>query len=151
MLIGGVFAGSFEEFEEAVECETLDTFLRLNETWKSFEGDKPPPEAKPIGVAGAFLPLQMNPKHRPTPSPGPSSPAKPAVTDGSRGREIDAGEELSGFGLEGVKVSEQDLMDLVSELIGEEDAGDLLGMGNNKHKEDSKLEVKSEEAQASST
>ena len=33
---------------------------------------------------------------------------------------------MSGYGLDGVKVSEQDLMDLVSELIGEEGAGDLV-------------------------
>ena len=33
---------------------------------------------------------------------------------------------MSGYGLEGVTVSEQDLMDLVSELIGEEGAGDLV-------------------------
>jgi len=144
VLIGGVYPGTFAEFEEAVECETLDTFLRLNETWESLEDDKPPLEVKPIGVAGAFLPLQMNPKHRPTLSPGPS-PAKPAVADGSRGKEIDAGEELSEYGLEGVKVSEQDLMDLVSELIGEEDAGDLLGVGKKQDTGDSKSEVKAEE------
>jgi hypothetical protein len=144
MLIGGSFAGSFEELytanstipfacllmlvcsEEAVECETLDAFLRLNEDWKPFEDDKPAPEAKPIGVAGAYSPLQMNPKHKPTESPGPS-PTKRAGSDGSRGRDIDAGTELSDYGLEGVTVNEQDLMDLVSELIGADDAGDLLG------------------------
>ena len=65
----------------------------------------------------------MNPSHKPTVSPHPT-PTKPK--DGSRGREIDVGEELSGYGLEGVSVSEQDLMDLVSELIGEEGAGDLV-------------------------
>lgn len=109
-----------------MECETLDDFLRVKEKWEPFAGDAPAIEVKPIGVPGAYSPLQMNPKHRPTPSPGPS-PMKP-VSDGSRGRQIDAGEELSGFGLEGVTVSEQDLMDLMSELIGEEDAGDLLGV-----------------------
>jgi SH3 domain-binding glutamic acid-rich protein len=111
--------------EEAVECETLETFLRLNEDWKPFEDDKPAPEAKPIGVAGAYSPLQMNPKHKSAVSPGPS-PAKRAVS-GSRGREINTGTELSDYGLEDVTVNEQDLMDLVSELIGAEDAGDLLG------------------------
>ena len=48
------------------------------------------------------------------------------LKDKSHGKEIDVGEELSGYGLEGVSVSEQDLMDLVSELIGEEGAGDLV-------------------------
>lgn len=65
----------------------------------------------------------MNPSHKPTISPHPT-PKKPK--DESRGRDIDVGEELSGYGLEGVSVSEQDLMDLVSELIGEEGAGDLV-------------------------
>ena len=65
----------------------------------------------------------MNPSHKPTISPHPT-PKKPK--DATRGDEIDVGEELSGYGLDGVKVSEQDLMDLVSELIGEEGAGDLV-------------------------
>jgi len=65
----------------------------------------------------------MNPSHKPTISPHPT-PTKPK--GGSQGREIDVGEELSGHGFEGVSVSEQDLMDLVSELIGEEGAGDLV-------------------------
>ena len=65
----------------------------------------------------------MNPSHKPTISPHPT-PKK--TKDTTRGDEIDVGEELSGYGLDGVKVSEQDLMDLVSELIGEEGAGDLV-------------------------
>ena len=65
----------------------------------------------------------MNPSHKPTISPHPT-PKK--LKDTTRGEEIDVGEELSGYGLDGVKVSEQDLMDLVSELIGEEGAGDLV-------------------------
>lgn len=65
----------------------------------------------------------MNPSHKPTISPHPT-PKKPK--DESRGKEIDVGEELSEYGLEGVTVDEQDLMDLVSDLIGEEGAGDLV-------------------------
>ena len=65
----------------------------------------------------------MNPSHKPTISPHPTPKKLKEVT---RGDEIDVGEELSGYGLDGVKVSEQDLMDLVSELIGEEGAGDLV-------------------------
>jgi SH3 domain-binding glutamic acid-rich protein len=126
--------------EEAVESGTLDVFLRQNEDWKEFEDEKPPPEVKPIGVAGAYSPLQMNPSHRPTPSPGPS-PSRPLRTGG---KEIDVGEELSGFGLEGVKVTEQDLMDLVSDLIGEEDAGDLLGLDKNKVKQGHESDVRAE-------
>lgn len=53
--------------EEAVEFNELDAFLRLSESWKDNEdsllsGPKLPP-AKPIGVPGAMLPLQMTPDH----------------------------------------------------------------------------------------
>lgn len=65
----------------------------------------------------------MNPSHKPTISPNPT-PTKPK--DKSRTREVNVGEELGEYGLEGVTVDEQDLMDLVSELIGEEGAGDLM-------------------------
>jgi len=124
LLIGGVYPGGYEEFEEAVECGELDTFLRRSEEWdEELFGPSKKLEVKPVGVPGAYSPLQMNPSHKPTISPLPT-PTKPK--DGSRGREIDVGQELSGCGLDGVTVSEQDLMDLVSELIGEEGAGDLV-------------------------
>jgi len=124
LLVGGVYPGGYEEFEEAVECDDLDTFLRRNEEWdEELFGPSKKLEVKPVGVPGAYSPLQMNPSHKPTISPHPT-PTKPK--DKSRGKEIDVGEELGGYGLEGVTVSEQDLMDLVSELIGEEGAGDLV-------------------------
>ena len=107
-----------------MECEDLDTFLRRNEEWdEELFGPSKKLEAKPVGVPGAYSPLEMNPSHKPVASPRPA-PTK--LKDESRGREIDVGNELSGYGLEGVKVSEQDLMDLVSELIGEEGADDLV-------------------------
>jgi len=133
ILIGGTFPGTFDRFEEAVETETLDEFLRLNEEWKEFEDEKPPPEVKPIGVAGAYSPLQMHPKHRPTPSPGPS-PTKP---DASRGKMVNVGEELAGYGLDGVVVPEADLLSMITEFIGEKDAGELLGIDRSKDKEGS--------------
>lgn len=81
-------------------------------------------EIKPVGVPGAYSPLEMNPSHKPTISPHPT-PTK--AKDGSRGKEVEVGSELSGYGLDGIgAVSEQDLMDLVSELIGEEGADDLV-------------------------
>jgi len=124
LLVGGVYPGGYDEFEEAVECDELDTFLRRNEEWdEELFGPSKKLEVKPVGVPGAYSPLQMNPSHKPTISPHPT-PTKPKDT--TRGDEIDLGEELSGYGLDGVKVSEQDLMDLVSELIGEEGAGDLV-------------------------
>lgn len=110
--------------DEAVECGDLETFLRRNEKWdEELLGPSKKLEAKPVGVPGAYSPLEMNPSHKPTTSSQPT-PAKPK--HGSHGKEVDVGDELSGHGLEGVSVSEQDLMDLVSELIGEEGAGDLM-------------------------
>ena len=110
--------------EEAVECGELDVFLRRNEDWdEELFGPAKKLEVKPVGVPGAYSPSQMNPSHKPTISPHPT-PTKPK--DGTRGKEIDVSEELGEYGLEGVTVDEQDLMDLVSELIGEEGAGDLV-------------------------
>jgi hypothetical protein len=41
--------------------------------------------------------------------------------------EFDVGEELSGYGLQGVKVTDDDLLALVEELgLGGEEAGDLV-------------------------
>lgn len=65
----------------------------------------------------------MNPSHKPTITPN-ATPSKPKGE--SHTKEIDVGEELGEYGLEGVTVDEQDLMALVSELIGEEGAGDLM-------------------------
>ena len=110
--------------EEAVECDDLDKFLRRNEEWdEELFGPSKKLEAKPVGVPGAYSPLQMNPSHKPTITPN-ATPSKPK--GGSHTKEIDVGEELGEYGLEGVTVDEQDLMALVSELIGEEGAGDLM-------------------------
>lgn len=137
LLVGGVYPGGYAEFEEAVECEDLDRFLRRDEEWdEELFGPSKKLEVKPVGVPGAYSPLEMNPSHKPAISPHPT-PTKPK--DGSRGKEIDIGEELSEYGLEGVTVDEQDLMDLVSELIGEEGAGELVkgfkAPGNKKKEE----------------
>lgn len=84
----------------------------------------------------------MNPSHKPTNSPHPT-PARLKDKDGSRGKEIDVGEELGEYGLDGVTVDEQDLMDLVSELIGEEGAGELM-KGFKAPAKEKKEEVKEE-------
>jgi len=124
MLIGGVCSGGYDEFEEAVECDHLDTFLRRNETWdEELSGPSKKLEVKPVGVPGVHSPSEMNPSHKSTVSPRPT-PTGPE--GGSHGGEINVGDELNGYGLEGVTVSEQELMDLVSELIGEEGAGELV-------------------------
>ncbi|KAG5647597.1 hypothetical protein DXG03_008950 [Asterophora parasitica] len=129
ILVGNKFPGTFSEFEDAVECGELDTFLRLKETWKE-EGDPVIP-VKPIGVPGAVAPLQMTPDHlkkkilaqRP-----PESPLKgKSIPVNKRQGEFDVSTELEGYGLQGVHVTEDDLMKLVEELgLDGDAAGDLV-------------------------
>jgi len=140
--------------EGAVEYGELETFLRLNETWdESIEETRPTLPTKPIGVPGASSPSQMaKPAHRAlfNASPGgTSSPlqrgaasasasaspsSSPAGKDALRKRnkaEFEVSDELSGYGLQGVKVTPDDLLALVEELgLGGEEAGDLVkGLG----------------------
>jgi len=57
----------------------------------------------------------------------PASPLKGRVPVNKRVGEFDAGDELSGYGLQGVKVTEDELRDLVAELgLDGDDAGDLV-------------------------
>lgn len=127
--------------EEAVEHGELDTFLRLNDTWdESIEEARPTLPTKPIGVPGASSPSQMaKPAHRALFNASPaaaSSPlqrgaaSSPASKTSLRKRtesEFDVGDELSGYGLQGVKVTEDDLLALVEELgLGGEEAGELV-------------------------
>ncbi|QRV76604.1 SH3 domain-containing protein [Ceratobasidium sp. AG-Ba] len=127
ILIGGVFAGTYAEFDEAVEFGELDQFFRLKEAWG--EEDEAlmatPAPQKPIGVPGVATPLQVT-GQKPSLSPSPSKPPKKPS-----GKSIDLGSELSGFGLEGVKLSEEDMLELVESLgLGGDDAGDLVkGLG----------------------
>jgi hypothetical protein len=131
--------------EEAVEFNELDRFLRLSESWKDNEdslltGPKLPP-AQPIGVPGAMLPLQMTPEHlkkkilaQPPKSllssgggGGSSSSSRPTPVNKRQGVEVDLGDELSGFGLQGVKVMEDELLDMVKDLgLDDAAAGDLV-------------------------
>ena len=143
--------------EEAVEYGELETFLRLNETWdESIEETRPTLPTKPIGVPGASSPSQMaKPAHRAlfNASPGgtssplqrgaapASSPSSPASKDALRQRnesEFDVSDELSGYGLQGVKVTQDDLLALVEELgLGGEEADDLVkGLGDFSDKSD---------------
>jgi len=160
--------------EEAVEYGELETFLRLKDTWdESIEETRPTLPAKPIGVPGASSPSQMaKPAHRAllnaSPGGGPSSPLRGATTSSSasasasspspaetkkslRNRneaEFDVSDELTGFGLQGVKVTDDDLLALVEELgLGGEEAGDLVkGLTDkvDKVKEDEAAEVPQE-------
>jgi hypothetical protein len=161
-----------------VEYGELETFLRLKDTWdETIEETRPTLPTKPIGVPGASSPSQMaKPAHRAlfnaSPGGGPSSPLRgvtssssssssasasaspsPAETKKSlrkRGEaEFDVGDELTGYGLQGVKVTDDDLLALVEELgLGGEEAGDLVkGLSDpmdktDKVKEDEATEVR---------
>lgn len=142
-----------------MEYGELETFLRLKDTWdETIEETRPTLPTKPIGVPGASSPSQMaKPAHRAlfnaSPGGGPSSPlrgatlssASPAETKKSlRERseaEFDVSEELRGYGLQGVKVTDDDLLALVEELgLGGEEAGDLVkGLSDPADKADSKI------------
>jgi len=115
--------------EEAVEFDELDKFLRLKEAWNADVDDISSLPVQPIGVPGAAMPLQMTPDHLKSKilARSPSNPKGKPIPVNNRTDEFDVGEELSGYGLQGVKVTEQDLMDLVAELgLDGDDAGDLV-------------------------
>ncbi|KAG9103480.1 hypothetical protein FRC06_010462, partial [Ceratobasidium sp. 370] len=99
ILVGGEFAGTYAEFDEAVEFGELDQFFRLKEAWG--EEDEAlmatPAPQKPIGVPGVATPLQVT-GQKPSFSPSPSRPPKKPS-----GKSVDLGSELSGLGLDGVK------------------------------------------------
>ena len=128
--------------EEAVEYGELESFLRLKETWnESIEETRPILPTQPIGVPGASSPSQMaKPAHKALFDASPASKASPLREGGTSGptplketlrkrneSEFDAGNELAGYGLQGVKVTEDDLIALVEELgLGGENAGALV-------------------------
>ncbi|KAI0348519.1 hypothetical protein BDW22DRAFT_1350751 [Trametopsis cervina] len=123
ILVGGEFPGTFDQFEEAVEFNELDIFLRRKEDYKPFEDEKELLHAEPVGVPGAYSPLQMNPNHAPSRSPSPS----PLALREKEKKEIKAGDTLAEFGLQDVSVSLDDLQALVEELgLGGDEASDLV-------------------------
>jgi len=118
--------------EDAVEHDELDIFLRRNEKWDpTFDEDRPMPEVKVVGVPGAMTPLEMTPERIKQKilagSPAPSPLKKKPIPVNKRTNELDAGEQLGDSGLEGVKVTMDELRALVEELgLEGEDAGDLV-------------------------
>ncbi|TFK77241.1 hypothetical protein BDN72DRAFT_754998 [Pluteus cervinus] len=139
ILVGNKFPGTFTDFEEAVECNTLSTFLRLDEDWEEDENARPNPPQQTLGVPGVVLPLQMTPERIRTKILAGTSREKgkiPSVPVNKRSDEKDVGEELTGFGLQGVKVTDDELIALVAELgLEGDEAGDLvkgLGVGSSK-------------------
>lgn len=113
-----------------MEYDELSTFLRLNESYDSrVEDDRPLLPQVPVGVPGAASPAQMTPEHhRPVIIP-PSSADSPlrGKPANKREGEFDVSTELEGFGLQGVKVTQDDLAALVEELgLGGDEANELV-------------------------
>jgi hypothetical protein len=116
--------------EDAVECDELDIFLRLKESY-NMDDDHPTPPVQPIGVPGAASPLQMTPDHLKSKifaqSSSPLKGKGSSIPVNKREDEFDVGTELEGYGLQGVNVTEDELRDLVAELgLDGDDAGDLV-------------------------
>ncbi|KAF9015527.1 hypothetical protein BDQ17DRAFT_1418586 [Cyathus striatus] len=132
ILVGGRFPGTFTDFEEAVEYDELETFLRLNESWDpKVDEDRPLPPVKPVGVPGAALPLQMTPEHITkkivAEQSSPLRGKKAGIPINKIKGAFDVSTELSGFGLQGVTVTDDELKDLVADLgLEGEEAGDLI-------------------------
>jgi SH3 domain-binding glutamic acid-rich protein len=123
--------------EDAVEFNELSRFLRLDDAYDpEVEEERPLLQSSVIGVPGVATSLQMTPERlRPALLAGSSSSSplsgKAAIPVNKRDDEFDVSTELSGFGLQGVKVSEDDLAALVKELgLEGDDATDLVkGLG----------------------
>ncbi|KAJ7783627.1 hypothetical protein DFH07DRAFT_908417 [Mycena maculata] len=128
ILVGGRFPGPFADFEDAVECDDLDAFLRLKESWDAdIDADTAALPAAPIGVPGAMLPLQMTPEHLRTKIVAQKKAPPTGIPVNKRTDAFDVSTELSGFGLQGVQVTEDELRDLVAELgLDGDEAGDLV-------------------------
>ncbi|KIJ21887.1 hypothetical protein PAXINDRAFT_6017 [Paxillus involutus ATCC 200175] len=127
ILIGGRYPGDFDAFEGAVECDELDTFLRLKETWNAdVDEDRPAPAVKPVGVPGAVPVSQMTPEHH-KPKYFPKNPDAPLKPVNKREGDFDISTELEGFGLQGVRVTDDDLWQLVADLgLDGDEAADMV-------------------------
>lgn len=135
-----------------MEYDELSIFLRLNDKWDpAIDEVRPALTAKPIGVPGASpssTPLKLRVASTGAPSTPTASPLKSkgiapetsaaASALGSakasqptpvnkREGEKDMGDELSGFGLQGVKATDDELLALVEELgLGKDEADELV-------------------------
>ena len=89
-----------------------------------------------MGVPGAALPLQMTPERIKTKilathkSPSPSDKEVKAVPVNKREGAVDLGDELPGFGLQGVHTTEKELEDLIKELELEGDGAKNTAKGS---------------------
>ncbi|KAF9510421.1 hypothetical protein BS47DRAFT_1300200 [Hydnum rufescens UP504] len=121
ILIGNTWPGPFSAFEEAVEYGELDTFLRRNEEWDAELEGHTAPVPQVTGVPGVMTPEKIT-GQRPSFAPEGSAPT-PAVREG----ELDMGVELSGYGLQGLKVTTDEITELVKSLgLDDGDASDLI-------------------------
>lgn len=109
------FGGTDHPFpsEEAVEFGELDIFLRLKEEWREDEDVSILPQQH-IAVPGVHTPMQMTPERQRTHIIASNASADAAASRVNKPipvnkltDEIDLGEELSGFGLQGVKVCDR--------------------------------------------
>jgi hypothetical protein len=95
-----------------------------------FAGDPAPLAEKVIGVPGVATPLQMTPerlKRHVLATPAPSPLKGKGIPVNKRQGDFDVSDELRGYGLQGVRVTEDELRDLVAELgLGGDEAGDLV-------------------------
>jgi len=93
------------------------------------------PTVKPVGVPGAASPLQMTPDHLksrmyPQGTAPLSSPLSKKTPVNKRTGELDMGDELSGFGLQGVKVTQDELLALMAELgLDKSESGESSTVG----------------------
>ena len=137
--------------EDAVECDELDIFLRLKESYNVDE-DLPTPTAQPVGVPGAASPSQMTPDHLKSKMfVQTSSPLKgkgSSIPVNKRKNEFDVSTELDGYGLQGVKVTEDELRDLVAELgLDGDDAGELVrGLSSSTQRKDKESSIEKEDS-----
>jgi SH3 domain-binding glutamic acid-rich protein len=152
--------------EDAVECDDLATFLRLDEVYDpSVEDERPLLAEKTIGVPGVSpspspMPTPSKPKlstqasvtaTATTPMSSPAKPtlvpATPATPVGAKpppptpvvGRDGDAEEddEFASFGLQGLKITDDELSKLVEQLgLEGKEADELVkGLGGRSEKE----------------
>lgn len=96
------------------------------DSWNAeVDEDRPAPVAKPVGVPGAVPVSQMTPEHhKPKFFPqDPDTPLKPV----NKRNDFDISTELQGFGLQGVRVTDEDLRELVKDLgLEGDEAADMV-------------------------
>lgn len=101
--------------------------MQLDDKWDTtVDEERPAPEIRPIGVPGAVPIAQMTPEHH-KPRIFPRDPDTPLKPVNKLEGDFDVSTELEGFGLQGVRVTDEDLRLLVEELgLEGDDAEDMV-------------------------